>query len=41
MDDIHRFLSEWLIGQAVNLSVLRGKERLAVGVMPVEAESLQ
>jgi len=37
VDDIHRFLSDWLIGQAVNLSVLRGKERLEVGVTPIEA----
>lgn len=41
VDDIHRFLSEWLIGQPVNLSVIRGKERLEVGVTPIEAESLR
>jgi S1-C subfamily serine protease len=41
VDDIHRFLSEGLIGQPVNLSVVRGKERLEVQVTPIEAESLQ
>jgi S1-C subfamily serine protease len=41
VDDIHRFLSEWLVGQSVTLSVVRGKERLEVQVTPIEAESLQ
>ncbi len=41
VDDIHRFLSEWPIGQAVTLSVIRGKEKLEVAVTPIEAESLQ
>ena len=41
VDDIHRFLSEGLIGQLVNLTLVRGKERLEVKVTPIEAESLQ
>lgn len=41
VDDIHRFLSEWLIGQSVSLTVVRGKERLEVGVSLIEAESMQ
>ncbi len=41
VDDVHRFLSEWPIGQAVTLSVVRGKEKLEVAVTPIEAESLQ
>ena len=41
VDDIHRFLSEGLIGQSVKLSVVRGKESLEVGVTPIEAASSQ
>ena len=41
VDDIHRFLSEGLIGQSVSLTIVRGKERLDVEVTPIEAESLQ
>ncbi len=41
VDDIHRFLSEWPIGQAVTLVVVRGKEKVEVEVTPIEAESLQ
>ncbi len=41
VDDLHRFLSEGLIGEMVNLSLVRGKEKLEVKVTPIEAESLQ
>ena len=41
VDDLHRFLSEGLIGELVNLSLVRGKEKLDVKVTPIEAESLQ
>jgi S1-C subfamily serine protease len=37
VDHIHRFLSEWPIGQPVKLTVLRGRERLEIKVTPVEA----
>lgn len=38
VDDIHRFLSEGLIGQSVSLSIVRGKEKTEVRVTPTEAE---
>jgi len=41
VDDLHRFLSEGLIGELVNLSLVRGKEKLEVKVAPIEAESSQ
>jgi S1-C subfamily serine protease len=41
VDDIHRFLSEWLEGRTINLSIVRGKERLEIAVTPIEAESMQ
>jgi S1-C subfamily serine protease len=37
VDHIHRFLSEWPIGQPVKLTVIRGRERLEMKVVPVEA----
>lgn len=36
VDHIHRFLSEWHIGDPVKLTVIRGQERLEVEVIPVE-----
>jgi S1-C subfamily serine protease len=37
VDDLHRFLAEWPINGPVVLTVIRGQERLEVGVKPVEA----
>jgi len=37
VDDIHRILSEWQIGQALPLVLVRGKERLEFEVAPTEA----
>ncbi|MBZ0158133.1 MAG: trypsin-like peptidase domain-containing protein [Alphaproteobacteria bacterium] len=37
VDDIHRFLSEWPLGEETTLTVIRGAERLDVAVVPVEA----
>jgi S1-C subfamily serine protease len=37
VDDIHRILSEWPIGQAMPLFILRGQERLEFEVVPTEA----
>lgn len=37
VDHIHRFLSEWPIGQPVKLTVIRGKNRLEMNITPVEA----
>jgi S1-C subfamily serine protease len=37
VDDLHRFLSDWAIGRPAQLSILRGRERVTVSVVPVEA----
>jgi S1-C subfamily serine protease len=36
VDDIHRFLSEWPLGEGVALTVIRGSERRELNVVPVE-----
>lgn len=41
VDHIHRFLSEWPIGEPVTLTVIRNQERLEIGVKPTEAVSLR
>jgi S1-C subfamily serine protease len=38
VDDLHKFLTEWPVGQKVNLTVIRGKEKMQFDVVPVEAE---
>jgi S1-C subfamily serine protease len=37
VDDIHRLLSEWPIGQSMPLFIIRGKEKLEFEVVPAEA----
>jgi S1-C subfamily serine protease len=37
VDDLHRVLAEWPIGQPVALAILRGRERVTISVVPVEA----
>jgi S1-C subfamily serine protease len=37
VDDMHRVLADWPIGKSLNLTVLRGKERLELEVVPSEA----
>ena len=37
VDDIHRVLSEWPIGQAMTLVIFRGQERLEMSATPAEA----
>ena len=37
VDDLHRLLSEWPIGRRVTLTIIRGTERMALEVVPVEA----
>lgn len=37
VDDIHRILSDWPLGQAMPLAIIRGKERLEFEVVPTEA----
>jgi len=39
VDHIHRFLSDWPIGQPVALTIIRGRERMETKVTPVEAWS--
>ena len=39
VDDLHRFLSEWPIGQAVELDIVRGNKRENLVLVPQEAES--
>lgn len=36
VDDIHRILSEWPIGQEITLTIIRGQERLSLDVIPNE-----
>ncbi len=37
VDDLHRFLSDWAIGKPVTLTLLRGKERMQISIVPAEA----
>jgi len=41
VDDLHRFLAEWPIGKAITLSVIRGKSRKMLHVVPAEAAAHQ
>jgi S1-C subfamily serine protease len=38
VDDLHRFLTEWPVGKPVKLTIVRGKEKMQVEVIPAEAE---
>jgi S1-C subfamily serine protease len=38
VDDLHKFLTEWPVGQKVKLTVIRGREKIQFEVVPVEAE---
>ena len=37
VDDLHRFLSEWSIGNAVMLTIIRGLDKVQMSVVPTEA----
>ncbi len=37
VDDLHRFLAEWPLGEAVTLTIIRGSERRDLQVIPSEA----
>lgn len=37
VDDLHRFLSEWAVGNRVTMTLLRAADRLAVDVVPEES----
>lgn len=39
VDDMHRFLAEWPVGEPVSLTVIRGRERLDLKVTPAEAQT--
>jgi S1-C subfamily serine protease len=41
VDDLHRFLSEWPIGEPIRITVLRGKKKVKLTIVPVEAGGLQ
>ena len=38
VDDLHRFLSEWPIGQPVRIDIVRGSSRHVLDAVPVEAD---
>jgi S1-C subfamily serine protease len=40
VDDLHRYLAEWPIGQEVRLTIIRGREKREIGVVPGEAGDL-
>lgn len=37
VDDLHRVLAEWPIGRPATLEIVRGRERVRISVVPVEA----
>jgi len=37
VDDIHRILAEWPVGNALSLVIVRGQERMDMNVTPIEA----
>ncbi|MGA8181712.1 MAG: trypsin-like peptidase domain-containing protein [Desulfobacterales bacterium] len=37
VDDLHRFLSDWPIGQPVNIDIVRGQSRRTLEIVPKEA----
>lgn len=41
VDDLHRFLSEWPIGEPLTIGVIRRKDRLDLTVVPAEAKALR
>lgn len=38
VDDLHKFLTEWPVGQKVKLIIIRGREKMQFDIVPVEAE---
>ncbi len=38
VDDLHRFLSEWPIGQSVEIDIVRGNSRKVLSLIPKEAD---
>jgi S1-C subfamily serine protease len=40
VDDMHRFLAEWPLGEAVTLTIIRGSERRDLQIVPSEANPI-
>jgi len=40
VDDLHRFLAEWPIGQPIRLTIIRALEKMEIRVVPAEAGPL-
>jgi serine protease Do len=40
VDDLHRFLGEWPIGEPVTFTVVQGKNKTTLTVVPAEAGAL-
>jgi hypothetical protein len=40
VDGLHSFLAEWPIGEPVTITVIRGKIKEDLTVVPVDAETL-
>jgi S1-C subfamily serine protease len=38
VDDMHRILSEWPVGERLIVTVIRGRDRLDFGIVPSEAQ---
>jgi S1-C subfamily serine protease len=36
VDDLHRFLSDWPIGQPVEIDIVRGQSRRVLVIVPIE-----
>lgn len=37
IDDISHFLAEWSVGRSLTLTIIRGKDKIEVEVVPIEA----
>jgi len=37
VDDMFRILADWPVGQCLAVTVVRGKERIEMNIVPVEA----
>jgi hypothetical protein len=37
VDDMYSILAEWPVGQPLVLTVIRGKERIEMNIVPIEA----
>jgi len=37
VDEMYSILAEWPVGKPISLSVIRGKERIEMSIIPIEA----